>query len=78
MVVRYTLGIVKVIGCHLFAGHFLQKSPTISGSFAKNNLQLKASYGSQPPVVILCTLWICTEHILMTLLMQTLQGGLES
>jgi len=26
-----------------------QKSPIISGSFAKSDLQLKASYGSWPP-----------------------------
>jgi len=37
----------RPIGCLIITGHFLQKS--ISGSFAKNNLQLKASYGSSPP-----------------------------
>ena len=39
----------RCTGCHIFTGHFPQKSPRIRGSFAQRDLQLKASYASSPP-----------------------------
>jgi len=42
------------IGCLIVIGHFPQKRPMISGSFAESDVQLKACYASSPPCILMC------------------------
>ena len=56
----------KSIGCLIFIGHFSQKSPRTSGSFAGNDLRLEASYGSSPSCKIYFPIhsqYVCIEHV---------------
>jgi len=49
IVLMYCTGWWRPIGCLIFIGHFPQKSPMISGTFAGKILRLEASCGSLPP-----------------------------
>ena len=49
------------MGCLIFAGDFTEKSPVISGSFAKRDLQLEAFYASSPTCTQ-CSIFIDIQY----------------
>jgi len=50
----HSTGCPRPIAYLIFVGLFPQNSPIISGSVAKDNLHLKASYGSSAPCTAIC------------------------
>jgi len=58
----------RPIGCLVFIGHFPQKSPIISGSFAETDLQIKAFNAFLSPCIIYPVQWVShVTHIALTI-----------
>ena len=64
----------RSIGCRIFTSHSPQKRPIISGSFAQNDLQLKASYGSCIETIVIVNVligvYVCIALIVYSMLLE--------